>query len=105
VKKLTTCECGFPLANRNPRHHRLSVYHRQHRRIKRLLSNNSITFADIGNKFGITRERIRQIARQLGMESGRQRQEQRVLHQRMPDWYGRKGYRELIAKAKYLDTQ
>ena len=99
VRKLTTCECGFPLAN-NPRHHRLSVYHRQHRRIKRLLSNNSITFADIGDEFGITRERVRQIARQLGMESGRQRQEQRVLHQRMPAWYERKGYRELIAKCK-----
>jgi len=100
VRKLTTCECGFPLANRNPRHHRLSVYHRQHRRIKRLLSNNSITFAAVGDKFGITRERVRQIARQLGMESGRQRQEQRVLHQRMPAWQDRKGYRELIAKGK-----
>jgi hypothetical protein len=100
VGKLTTCECGFRLANHNPRHHRLSVYHRQHRRIKRLLSDTSFSFADIGNKFGITRERVRQIARQLGMESGRQRQEQRALHQRMPVWYERKGYRELIAKGK-----
>jgi hypothetical protein len=102
VRKLTTCECGFPLANHNPRHHRLSVYHRQHRRIKRLLSDNSFSFADIGNKFGITRERVRQIARQLGMESGRQRQEQRALHQRVPAWSERKGYRELIAKGKEL---
>jgi len=100
VRKLTTCECGFPLANRNPRHHRLSVYHRQHRRIKRLLSDNSLSFADIGDKFGITRERVRQIAVQLGMESGRERHEQRVLHQRMPAWHKRKGYRELIAKGK-----
>jgi hypothetical protein len=60
VRKLTTCECGFPLVNRNPRHHRLSVYHRQHRRIKRVLSDNSLSFADIGDKFGITRERVRQ---------------------------------------------
>lgn len=29
-----TCECGFPLADRN-RNHRLSVYHRHHRRIKK----------------------------------------------------------------------
>ena len=100
VRKLMTCECGFPAADRNRRHHRLSVYHRQHRRIRGLLSNNSLSFADIGDRFGITRERVRQIARQLGMESGRQRQEQRVLHQRMPAWHNRKGYRELIAKCK-----
>ena len=37
---------------------------------KRLLSDNSLSFADIGDKFGITRERVRQIARQLGMTSG-----------------------------------
>ena len=80
-----TCECGLPAADRNRRHHRLSVYHRRHRRIKRLLSNNSIRFADIGDKFGITRERVRQIARHLGMESGRQRQEQRVLGVKFPD--------------------
>jgi hypothetical protein len=100
VRKLMTCECGFPVADRNRRDHRLSVYHRQHRRIRNLLSNNSLSFADIGDRFGITRERVRQIARQLGMESGRKRQEQRALHQRLPAWYERKGYRELIAKGK-----
>jgi hypothetical protein len=31
VRKLMTCECGLPGANRSD--HRLSVYHRQHRRI------------------------------------------------------------------------
>jgi hypothetical protein len=34
------------------------------------------------------------------MTPGRQRQEQRGLHQRMPAWQERKGYRELIAKGK-----
>ena len=62
-----TCECGFPAADRNRRHHRLSVYHRRHRRIRRLLSNNSIRFADIGDKFGITRNGHDKIARHLGM--------------------------------------
>jgi hypothetical protein len=98
--KPITCECGFPAAVRNRRHHRLSVFHREHRKIKRLLSNNSITFSDIGNKFGISRERVRQIVLQLGMESGRQRQEQRVLDERMPAWYEREGYPELIARGK-----
>jgi hypothetical protein len=102
VRKLRICEYGFPAADRNRRHHRLSVYHRQHRIIRGLLSNNSLSFADIGDRFGITRERVRQIAQQLGMTSGRQRQEQRVLHQRMSAWHERKGYRELIAKCKEL---
>lgn len=95
-----TCECGLPSANRSHRYHRLSIYHRQHRRIRGLLSNNSLSFADIGDRLGITRERVRQIAQQLGMTSGRQRREQRALHQRMPAWQERKGYRELIAKGK-----
>jgi hypothetical protein len=95
-----TCECGFQVTNRDRRDHLLSVYHRQHRKIRGLLSNDSLTFAEIGQRLGITRERVRQIARQLEMESGLQRREQRTLHQRMPAWSKRKGYRELIAKGK-----
>jgi hypothetical protein len=95
-----TCDCGLPGAGRSHRYRRRSVYHRQHRRIKGLLSDNSLSFADIGDRLRITRERVRQIARQLGMESGRQRREQRALHQRMPAWQERRGYRELIAKGK-----
>ena len=95
------CECGFPVAGRN-RHHRRSVYHRQHRRINNLLSNNSLSFADIGDKIGITRERVRQIARQLGMASRRPRREQQALDKRMSAWRNRKGCRELIAKCEEL---
>jgi hypothetical protein len=100
VTELMTCECGFPVTVRSYRYHRRSVYHRHYRRIRGLLSKDSLTFAEIGERFGITRERVRQIARQLGMTSGRQRREQRALHQRMPAWQERKGYRELIAKGK-----
>jgi len=46
--KLTKCECGFPGADRSHRHHRLSIYHRQHRRIWGLLSRDTLSFADIG---------------------------------------------------------
>src|SRR5215471_15718200 len=100
--KLMTCECGFPVADRSHRYHRLSIYHRQHRRILGLLSRDSLSFADIGVRLGITRERVRQIARQLGMASGRQRREERTLHQRLPAWHERRGYHELIAKGKEL---
>jgi biotin operon repressor len=100
VRKLMTCECGFPVASPNNHKHRLSVYHRQHRRIRELLSNTWLSFAEIGDRFGITRERVRQIAQQLGKASGRQRQEQRTLHQQISAWQEQKVYRELIAKGK-----
>jgi hypothetical protein len=101
VRKLMTCECGFPLADRN-RNHRLSVYHRHHRRIKNLLSKDSLSFAEIGERVGITRERVRQIAQQLGRATGRERREQRTMEKRMSAWLERKSYRELIAKCKKL---
>ena len=64
------------------------------------MNATSNRFAEIGERVGITRERVRQIARQLGMTSGRQRQQQRVVDQRMSAWCERKGHRELIAKCK-----
>jgi hypothetical protein len=102
VRKLMTCECGFPVAGRNRRDHRLSVYHRHYRRIKNLLSRDSLSFADIGERVGITRERVRQIAQQLGRATGRERREQHAMDKRMSAWHERKGHRELIAKCKEL---
>jgi hypothetical protein len=95
------CECGLPVAG-HKRHHRLSVYHRQHGRIKNLLSNHSLSFADVGDRVGITRERVRQLARQLGVASRRPPREQQALAKRMAAWCKRKGHRELIAKCKEL---
>jgi hypothetical protein len=97
-----TCECGFPVAGSHGGQHRLSVYHRQHRRIKNLLSRDSLSFADIGERVGITRERVRQIAQQLGRATGRERREQHAMDKRMSAWHERKGYPELIAKCKKL---
>jgi hypothetical protein len=102
VRNLVTCECGLPIAGRNRRDHRLSVYHRHYRKIRGLLSNTWLSFAEIGDRFGITRERVRQIAQQLGKASGRQRQEQRTLHKRISAWQQQAVYRELIAKGKAL---
>ena len=97
-----TCECGLPVADRKHRHHRLSVYHRHYRRIRDLLSKDSLSFAKIGERFGITRERVRQIAQQLGRASGRERREQHTMDKRMSTWHERKGHRELVAKCKEL---
>ena len=101
VRKLMTCECGLPVAGCN-RNHRLSVYHRHHRRIKNLLSKDSLSFAKIGQRVGLTRERVRQIALQLGMATGRERGQQRATDKRMSAWREREGYREVIAKCKKL---
>jgi hypothetical protein len=101
-ERMMTCECGLSVAERHRRRHRKSVYHRQHRRIRALLSDHSITFAEIAARFGITRERVRQMARQLGIASGRERRGQHTLDQRMSAWEKQNGYRELIAKGKEL---
>jgi hypothetical protein len=93
-----TCECGLPVADPNRRHHRLSVYHGQHRRIRDLLSKDSLSFAEIGERVGITRERVRQ----AWGASGRERREQHAMDKRTSAWRERKGYRELIAKCKGL---
>jgi hypothetical protein len=102
AKKMRVCECGYAVADGNYHQHRFSVFHRQHRKIKALLSNTSLSFAHIGKKFGITRERVRQIARQLGSVSGRERRQQRRLAGQIAAWKERRGYRELIAKCEKL---
>ena len=102
TKTLRVCECGFPITNRNRRLHRFSVYHREHRRIKALLSDNRISYAEIGNKVGLTRERIRQIDRQLGGALGRERVRQRVADDRLAAWRQREGHRQVIAKCEEL---
>jgi len=98
------CECGLPISSdrRGAYRHRRSVYHRHHRRIKDLLSKNEISYAEIGRKLGITRERVRQIAEKEGIPSGRQRKEQCVVDRRTSAWREHKGHKEIIAKCMEL---
>jgi hypothetical protein len=104
MTKMRVCECGFPLssARQGVYAHRVSLYHRHHRRIKALLSKNEISYSEIGRKLGITRERVRQIAEKAGMLSGRQRNEQSVVDRRTSAWREHKGHREIIAKCNKL---
>ncbi len=61
------CECGQILLKgfAESRTHRTGVFHLQHRRIKKLLASSCISFAEIGARLGVERERIRQIAKAL----------------------------------------
>jgi Sigma-70, region 4 len=71
----TTCTCGWVgLAGRlKSVHHQQSAVHVHAEQIKELLGTNRITFQEIGRRFGITRERVRQIAAALGFPPGRSR--------------------------------
>jgi hypothetical protein len=104
MTKMMVCECGFPLssAGQGLYAHRRSPYHRHHRRIKALLSKNEISYAEIGARLGLTRERVRQIAEKAGMPPGRQRQKQCVVDRRTSAWREHKGHREVIAKCEEL---
>jgi hypothetical protein len=71
----TTCACGWVgLAGRlQSVHHQQSAVHVHAEQIKELLGTNRVTFQEIGRRFGITRERVRQIAAGLGFPPGRSR--------------------------------
>jgi predicted transcriptional regulator len=64
-----TCQMEFA----NIWFHREGVLHRHHERIKKLLRKQCISFSEIADRVGITRERVRQIARTMGITPGRQR--------------------------------
>jgi len=70
-----TCTCGWVgLAGRlQSVHHQHSAVHVHADQIKEMLKTERITFQAIGRRFGLTRERVRQIAAGLGFPPGRSR--------------------------------
>jgi len=54
-------------------HHQQSAVHVHAEQIKELLGTERVTFQEIGRRFGLTRERVRQIAAGLGFPPGRSR--------------------------------
>jgi len=71
----TTCTCGWVgLPGRlQSVHHQQSAVHVHSEQIKELLGTERVTFQEIGRRFGLTRERVRQIAAGLGFPPGRSR--------------------------------
>ena len=53
--------------------HTLSVVHRKAKLIRAMLERNCITHAEIARRIGVTRERVRQRALQMGFADGRSR--------------------------------
>jgi len=95
------CPVPYRVAKKGHQH-RFSIYRRQHKKIKALLSDSTLSFAAVGKKIGITRERVRQIARQMGMATGRERREQNRLKEQTAAWRARAGTRQVIAKCREL---
>lgn len=63
-----TCECGVSMKLKNPANvhiHQRSTFHRNAMVIKSLLKVPGMSYAEIGRQLGITRERVRQIAKTL----------------------------------------
>jgi hypothetical protein len=65
--------CRFEVDERRFKRHTLSVLHRKAKLIRAMLERNCITQADIARRIGVTRERVRQIALQMGFADGRSR--------------------------------
>src|SRR5260370_36552934 len=65
--------CRFKLDKRGFSRHTLSVFHRKAKLIRAMLEPNCITHAEIARRIGVTRERVRQLALQMGFADGRTR--------------------------------
>ena len=77
---LFVCDCGMALKGQQHSWHRAGRAHQQAQRIKALMENDCITFAEMGVRLGITRERVRQIAARLGYPRGRKRRRVCTIH-------------------------
>ena len=68
------CEiCRFEVDKRWFKRHALSLVHRKAKLIRAMLERNCITHAEIARRVGMTRERVRQLALQMGFADGRSR--------------------------------
>jgi hypothetical protein len=68
------CEiCHFGVDQRFFKRHTLSVVHRKAKLIRAMLERDCITHAEIARRVGLTRERVRQLALQMGFADGRSR--------------------------------
>src|SRR5690348_6136494 len=65
--------CRFKVHKRGFRRHTLSVLHRKAKLIRAMLERNCITHAEIARRISVTRERVRQLALQMGFADGRSR--------------------------------
>src|SRR5258708_12272033 len=82
--------CRFELDKRGFKRHTLSVFHRKAKLIRAMLERNCITQAEIARRIGVTRERVRQLALQLGFADGRSRPAISRMHRRrkeMPEFF------------------
>src|SRR5262245_3499655 len=66
--KMACPECGLLIRSKNKLHTQ-STYHRQAKRIKALLAQECMTLEEIGKRIGVTRERVRQIAQLIGVDT------------------------------------
>jgi hypothetical protein len=65
--------CRFKVHKRGFWRHTLSVFHRKAKLIRAMLERDCITHAEIARRIGVTRERVRQLALQMGFATGRSR--------------------------------
>jgi Sigma-70, region 4 len=68
-----------------PNDHRRGVLHRKCQRLRALLARDCLTFREIARRMGVSQERIRQIAQQLGAKTGHARRKDCTrAHSKLP---------------------
>ncbi len=95
------CECGIRITKRKTGRtsHRKGIYHRHFKRIKALLAKNCLTYSEIGDRLGVTREMIRIIAGKTNQSlTGKERVASCTLNKRGLE--SRVKWQPIIAKCK-----
>jgi hypothetical protein len=76
------CECGMTVAKASGTHF-TSRFHQLALRITALLKTDCLSFAEIGDRIGVSRQRVHQIAKNLGCTPGRVRQKVCAVRKRV----------------------
>jgi hypothetical protein len=73
--KLYTCTCGRVLNTTSGglSRHKNSITCKNAKLVRAMLENSDVSFADVGRRVGLSRERIRQIAKRMGFGASRAR--------------------------------
>lgn len=100
VSKDGFCVTCRPLLKRDTLVHRRSVAHKRSRRLRALLSIDCLTYAEIGSRLGISRERVRQLADQSGPKPhvGWERRKSCTLNKKRMAFRKRRFVQELLKR-------
>jgi hypothetical protein len=100
MRKPVRCQCGFLIRYPEGAHER-SIFHRQHRHIKKIIANRAMSYAALAASLGITRQAVHRFAALLGYVPRESTREPRLARQARL-WREQKLVRKVLKKCEDL---